>query len=81
MKRSLLLQQPKENSREKLKVQKEKISRGKGAAGSPTLVINNFQKPQNISIATQNVKKPPISKLFSQGADRNQNTNFGNQSN
>jgi hypothetical protein len=52
MKRSLLLQQPKENSREKLKVQKEKISRGKGAVGSPTLVINNFPKPSNISIAT-----------------------------
>ena len=41
MKRNLLLSQPKENSREKLKLSKEKISRGKGAAGSPTLVINN----------------------------------------
>jgi|TARA_B110001450_G_C17509131_1_gene435649 hypothetical protein len=41
MKRNLLLQQPKENSREKIKLTKEKVSRGKGAAGSPTLLINN----------------------------------------
>jgi|TARA_B110000285_G_scaffold84350_1_gene96821 hypothetical protein len=44
MKRSLLLQQPKENSRDKAKVPKEKVSRGKGAAGSPTLIINNSSK-------------------------------------
>jgi len=65
MKRSLLLQQPKENSREKVKLTKDKIIRGKGTAGSPTLIISNSSKGSNITLASSSLKKPPMSKLFS----------------
>jgi transposase-like protein len=45
-------------------VTKDKSTRGKGTAGSPTLVINNLSKGQNITLAVSSIKKPPMSKLF-----------------